>query len=163
MGLHEVIDTVHRRLQEHGASANKLVEHRDKAMLAYDKLFDRIDEWLAPHVASGKIERSISETKITDARFGEMDVHSLSIRPHPVSKIAVVISPTGTSCASIKDEVRIRRADTTDRVQDYFLYRLLADGDDASWFIARRNRNPGRPKPLDYASFEDAICTLLLA
>ena len=163
MRLRDAVEAVQQRAQANAAFQASCVTRRANEVKIYDDFFQTLDEWMRPYVAEEKIQTHRLEATVTDPKLGELSVAALSIRPLPATGIEVTITPTGTSCANIRNEIKLKRADNLSRAEDYFIYKLVSEGENARWFIARRSRNAGKPRPLSSETFEEAVCTLFLA
>ncbi|WP_158801680.1 MULTISPECIES: hypothetical protein [unclassified Acidisoma] len=162
MGLRDVIETVHQRARAHEATQASLSERRETETETYDDLFRRLDDWLKPLVAEGKIQTSREAVRVVDAKLGELKVCTLSVHPCPNVGVGVSITPTGAPSITIRNEIKMRRTDNASRPDPFFIYKLASDGEEGPWRITRRTHNPGKPKPLVLETFEEAICTLFL-
>jgi hypothetical protein len=162
MELREAIQTVQQRTQGRERFRASLSERRAREVVGYDALFDELSAWLRPLVAEGKLQTARKTVTVFDATLGELSINALSVRLLPCVGIEVVLAPTGVASATIRNEIKLRRSDSGARAEDYFIFKIIADGEDAPWRIARRTKNPGRPKVLALQSFEEAICAQLL-
>jgi hypothetical protein len=163
MRLRDAVDAVHERAHANAAFQASCVSRRETEVKTYDNLFQTLDEWMQPYVAEEKIHARRIQTTIIDPQLGELAVTGLSIRPVPTAGIEVTVTPTGTSCANIRNEIKLKRADGLSRAEEYFIYKLVSEGESARWFITRRSRNAGKPKILLPETFEEAVCALILA
>jgi len=163
MRLRDAVHAVHQRAQAQADFQAGCMLRRTNEVKLYTEFFQTLDEWMRPYVAEEKIQTRRSETQITHPALGELSVPALSIRPLPTAEIEVTVTPTGTTCANIRNEIKLKRADGLSRAEDYFIYKLVSDGENARWFIARRSRNAGKPKLLLADTFEEAVCALFLA
>ncbi|WP_284945410.1 hypothetical protein [Acidisoma cladoniae] len=163
MRLRDAVDAVQQRAQANAALQANCVSRRDAEVSTYEALFKTLDDWMQPYVAEEKIQSRRIQMIVIDPELGELTVPALSIRPVPTAGIEVTVTPTGTTCANIRNEIKLKRADGLSRTDDYFIYKLVSDGASARWFIARRSRNAGKPKLLLPETFEEAVCALILA
>ena len=152
-------DFLKQKASQYEAEAEKNKGVIAEWQVAVDKLFKRLQEWLAAADPEGVIRPELSRIEVTEPNLGRYPISRLNLRAFSkwvglIPKARKTIK-RATPQQQGAPEQATGRVDITDEIRRYVLYRFTNGADD-EWFID----NPamtGEMQPLTSERFEAAL------